>query len=190
VVLTPARFLVVAVIAVATVLPLSATTVETPTFEQLIADAQQIFVAQTVSRRASWRSSAAGRYIETAVTFRIDAMIKGGFARERTLRFLGGQVGEVRLDVSDMVQFEVGDRDVLFVNDANNPASPIVGFMHGRFRISSDDTVLTHDGLPIAIDSRRGPGRLLAAPNTQSVSLTSFVAQIRSAADAAGISLR
>ena len=54
-----------------------------------------------------------------------------------------------------MPEFHVGDRDVLFINETGRPASPIVGFMYGRFRIVRDpatgvDMVRTHDGRPLA----------------------------------------
>jgi putative lipoic acid-binding regulatory protein len=190
-VLKPAHVLAVLALAVAAVLPAKAAVVAPPTLEEMVSEARQILVAETVGTRASWRSSAQGRYIETAVTFRVDAVVKGAYAREATLRFLGGEVGEIGMDVSDMVRFSRGDRDVLFVADAENPLNALVGFNHGRFRVTRDDMVLTHEGLPLAIETRRGGfPSLLPAPMSQGTSLNGFIAHIRSAAGAAGVSLR
>jgi len=192
-VFSAARFVVaVAGIAATTVLPLSATVVIAPSFEEMVRDAREIIVAEAVSSRAAWRSSSQGRFIETTVTFRVDAVVKGAFTRERALSFLGGQIGSTRLDVSDQVQFTRGDRDVLFVSSAGNEASPLVGFNHGRFRIVSGDVILSHDGQPVGIETgrSRGPATLLEAPSSQALSLNSFLAHIRATASVAGVNLR
>jgi len=189
-VLRSARLLAVAVIAAATVLPIKAAVIAAPTFEEMVKDASQILLAETVATRASWRSTSQGRFIETAVTFKIDGVIKGAFVREQTLKFMGGEVGGIGMGVSDMVQFARGDRDVLFVAEANNPLNALVGFNQGRFRVTGDNSVLTHEGQPVGVQSRRGFPSLLAAPMSQGVSLNSFIAHIRTTADAAGVSLR
>ena len=53
----------------------------------------------------------------------------------KTLTFLGGQVGDVRMDVPGMPAFMVGDRDVLFVQRGAPALMPIVALFHGRFRV-------------------------------------------------------
>jgi hypothetical protein len=72
-----------------------------------------------------------------------------------------------------MPQFAVGDRDVLFVGN-RNAVSPLVAFMHGRFRIASDatgvETVRFHDGSPVPVTG--APGRQSAAPRSDSRSLS------------------
>jgi hypothetical protein len=55
----------------------------------------------------------------------------------------------------------VGDRDVLFVADSGRPASPLVGFMCGRFRVLRDapsgtDMIRTHDGRPSPASTTSG----------------------------------
>ena len=190
--LRPARFLAIAGVAVAAVLPLRAAVVVPPTFEELVRDARQIVVTETVSTRSVWRSHPDGRFIETLVTFRVDSVVKGAFAQEQTLSFMGGRIGDLSLDVSDQVQFTRGDRDVLFVSGARDEISPLVGFNHGRFRIGAGDVILSHDGQPLGIEAGRtgGVARLLEAPSRGSVSLNSFLAHIRATASAAGVNLR
>ena len=190
--LRAARFLAVAGMAAATVLPLRAAVVVAPTFEEMVREAREILVAEAVSSRAAWRSSAQGRFIETTVTFRVDAVVKGPYTRERSLSFLGGRIGDMRLDVSDQVQFARGDRDVLFVNPADGEVSPLVGFNHGRFRIAAGDVILSHDGQPVGVEAgrSRGPATLFEAPSSQGVTLNAFLAHIRATATAAGVNLR
>jgi hypothetical protein len=170
---------------------MSAAVVIEPAFEELVREAQAVLLTEAVSSRSSWRSGPDGRFIETTVTFRVDAVIKGAFVRERSLSFLGGRVGETTLSVSDMLQFNIGDRDVLFVADAGNLASPIVGFNHGRFKVTRDDTIVTFEEHAFSMDiSRSGSSRLFAAPLDQAVTVNGFLAHIRATAAAAGISLR
>ncbi len=158
--------------------------------EEMVKEARQVVVSEAVGKRSYWRDSDQGRFIETAVTFQVDAVIKGTFTREITLKFLGGEVGEIGMGVSDMVEFSTGDRDVLFIAEANNPINALVGFNLGRFRVTRENTVLNHEGQPIGVESRRGSPSLLTAPMSQGVSLNTFIAHIRTTATAAGVDLR
>ena len=133
----------------------SSTSVVAPTFDELVARAESVFVGRVVAERSIWVDSRAGRAIVTDVTFAIERTIKGPLYAERSLEFLGGTVGDDTLRVSGMPAFHVGDRDVLFVNDSGRPVSPLVGFMYGRFRILRDarsgrEVVRSHDGRPLA----------------------------------------
>ena len=135
--------------------PAAPTTVIPPTFDELVARAESVFVAHVVAMRSSWVESRSGRSIVTDVTFAIERTLKGPTYAERSLAFLGGTVGDDTLHVSGMPQFHVGDRDVLFVADSGGPASPLVGFWYGRFRVQRDaptgvDMIRTHDGRPLA----------------------------------------
>jgi hypothetical protein len=182
--------LAVAAVTAALTLPVTAAVVLPASFEELVAEAQNILIVETVATRSSMRSGPDGRFIETAVTFKVDGVVKGAFVRQATLRFLGGTVGDLTMQVSDMVQFTKGDRDVLFVADANNPLNALVGFNQGRFRIGRGDVVLTHEGQPLGIQSQRGSPSLFASPMSQGVSLNTFIAHIRTTANAAGVNLR
>jgi hypothetical protein len=131
------------------------TSVVAPTFDELVARAESVFVGRVVTQRSTWIESRAGRAIVTDVTFAIERTIKGPVYAERSLEFLGGTVGDDTLQVSGMPVFHAGDRDVLFVSDSRRPASPLVGFMYGRFPIVRDarsgvEVVRTHDGRPLA----------------------------------------
>lgn len=176
-----------ALFATAMVLGLAAsawpTTIVAPSFQELVARAEQVVVAQVAARRSAWVSSRSGRAIVTDVTFRIERTLKGTVYAERSLEFLGGTVGDDTLEVDGMPEFRVGDRDVLFIRDSGRPASPLVGFMYGRFRIVRDrvtgaETVRTHDGRPLASLADVGNGRPPARMAPFALSLDEFVRAI------------
>ena len=125
-----------------------------PTFDELVARAESVFLGRVVALRSTWVDSRAGRAIVTDVTFAIERTVKGTVYAERSLEFLGGTIGDDTLRVSGMPEFHVGDRDVLFVSETGRPVSPLVGFMYGRFRVVRDartgtELVRTHDGRPL-----------------------------------------
>src|SRR6266568_3189984 len=133
----------------------ASTTVIAPTFDELVAGAESIVVASVVDIHAAWVESRFGRAIVTDVTITIDRTLKGHVYSQRSLEFLGGTVGDVTLSVSGMPAFHVGDRDVLFIKDSGRPASPLVGFGYGRFRVVRDtrtgiEMIRTGDGRPLA----------------------------------------
>lgn len=169
---------------VAAAAPASSTTVTAPTFDELVLQSELVVVARVVATRSAWVNSRAGRSIVTDVTVSIEQTLKGPTYAERSFEFLGGTVGEDTLHVDGMPEFHVGDRAVLFINEAGRPASPIVGFMYGRFPIVRDSTtgvdmVRTHDGRPLASTRDVGNPRPAArvAPS-RTLSLVEFAREI------------
>ena len=164
--------------------PAAPTTVIPPTFDELVARAESVFVARVVAMRSSWVESRSGRSIVTDVTFAIERTLKGPTYAERSLAFLGGTVGDDTLHVSGMPQFHVGDRDVLFVADSGGPASPLVGFWYGRFRVQRDaptgvDMIRTHDGRPLAsLDEVGNPSRAATVAPLRTLSLNDFLGAV------------
>lgn len=93
----------------------------------------------------------------THVTYRIEEAFKGRSAEGETitLRFLGGRTPNGRyLEVSDMPQFQVGDRDLLFVRKETSIDCPLAGCEDGRFRIINQ-RVYGNDGRPV-VDIQNG----------------------------------
>ena len=173
--------------------PTAASTVIPPTFSELISNASEVFVGRVESRESRWLTLHGRLAIFTDVTFRVEESLKGVHQQRTTLRFRGGTVGDVTLSVSDMPQFEVGDRDLIFVEN-RDAVSPLLGFMHGRFKIQRDpstgtDRVATHDGRPLASTASLGrasadsqtAGPQAAAPpaGARGLSLSEFRAEIR-----------
>src|SRR5437867_3838696 len=82
-------------------------TVEPITFEELVQRAERIFVGEVVAvEPVTDRNS-----IRTRVTFRVADTVKGHASTLVQLTFLGGQVGDVALEVSGMPKFNVGDEN-------------------------------------------------------------------------------
>ena len=149
--------------------PTRATTVIAPSFDELVSQADTIFIGEVVERRSAWETRSDGRSIVTIVTFDVTRVLKGRVGLRTELTFLGGTIGEVTLDVPDMPKFRVGDRDVLFVSPERNAVSPLVGFSHGRFRIVRDvvtgaQQVRAHDGRPVVMGLDAGKP---VTPNAQ-----------------------
>jgi hypothetical protein len=164
-----------------------AASVVAPTFEGLVARARTVFVGETIDVNARWVSTGSGRAIVTVVTFKVLSTLKGELGAQTQLEFLGGTVGEYRLEVPGMPRFRVGDEDVLFVDDRGNPASPVVGFMHGRFRVleepgSGRRSVARHDFSPLAAVAEIGAATSAArATPSRPLSLPDFENEIRRA---------
>lgn len=121
------------------------TSVIPPTFDQLVQQAQLIFEGTVVGVRSYWTGEGAQRHIASDVTFVIDDPVKGEPGRGYTLTMVGGTVGDETLQVADAPQFKPGDHDILFVENNGSQFIPLVGIMHGRYRIQQDH-VTTDDG--------------------------------------------
>jgi hypothetical protein len=112
-------------------------------FEQLIDRAPVIVVATTISRRAEWEYYGASKLIITRVALDIEDTLKGSAPRTLTIEVVGGTIGDETLRVSDVPEFHVGDRDVLFLNNAPHAVSPLVGSGQGRFRVLRESSTGT-----------------------------------------------
>ena len=163
-----------------------ASVVTPPSFAALVASAGDIFLGQVTARTSRFEMRGAKRLIVTDVTFRTEEVLKGERAALKTLTFLGGQVGDVRMDVPGMPTFMVGDRDVLFVQRGRARLMPIVGMFHGRFRVVTGPGgaglyVANNSRQPIAAASDYArPSRALAA--VRPLALNDFLQTIRSMA--------
>jgi hypothetical protein len=149
-----------------------ATSVVPPTFVELVKQAQTVFVGETIDMKSQWVSTSSGRVIVTLVTFKVERTLKGELGGQTVLEFLGGTVGEDRLEVSGVPKFRVGDEDVLFVDETGRPLCPVVGLVHGRFRILEDPetgrrSIARHNFEPLAsvsdIGAAAAPARITSA---------------------------
>jgi len=110
-------------------------TVVAPTFAELVAESSTIVRGTVKEIKVQKVSGARGELIKTFVTFHVSSALKGAQVNEEvTLSFLGGQVGEERMEVPGMPSFNVGTEDYLFVS-AKRGFCPLVGTMHGRYRL-------------------------------------------------------
>ncbi len=118
---------------------LPATSVVPPTFDQLVGQAEAIFHGRVTSVHSLWVGEGSQRHIDTLVTFEVADAMKGGLERSYTIRMFGGTVGDESMGISDAPEFQVGDEDILFVENNGSQVVPLVGIMHGRFRVVRDE---------------------------------------------------
>src|SRR5437879_4211726 len=139
---------------VASLSSMHATTVIPPTFDQLVQQAEVIFQGTVTNVRSVWEGEGAQRHIDTYVTFQVQESVKGNAGASYTIRMLGGTVGDETMEVTDTPKFNVGDRDILFVEHNNDQFVPLVGINNGRFHVQRDeqtgrDIVVNGEGEPV-----------------------------------------
>src|SRR4051812_19978013 len=133
---------------------LHGTTVIPPSFDELVNRAEVIFQGSVTDVRSQWVGEGGQRHIVTYVTFKVEEAIKGTPGATYTMRMLGGTVDGQTMEVSDSPKFKKGDRDFLFVEHNGQQFIPLVGIMHGRFRVEHEqngrEIVATNRGEPLS----------------------------------------
>lgn len=127
------------------------TSVIPPSFDELVDQAEFIFQGTVTDVKAQWVGEGGQRHIVSYITLKVEDAIKGNPGASYTIRMLGGTVDGETMRVSDSPQFKTGDRDILFVEHNGTQFIPLVGIMHGRFRVQQDkasgeDVVMTDKG--------------------------------------------
>lgn len=122
------------------------------TFDELIADADIIFVGEVTDVRPFPVSTRDGTIVKTRVVFRVSDPLWGTTSILEVLDFLGGEWGDIGMAVAEMPRFAVGDRRVVFARRERS-INPIVGFTQGLLRVSRDsnglERVFTLGGTPV-----------------------------------------
>jgi hypothetical protein len=159
------------------------TTVVAPTFEQLVSQAEVIFQGAVTDVRSEWAGAGAERHIVTYVTCRVEERFKGNVGATYSIRLLGGTVGGETMLVTDAPKFNVGDRDILFVENNGSQFVPLVGISHGRFRVDREqstgrDVVMTNERKPLSNVSQLGRNKRAATAGGP-ISLDQFKGAIR-----------
>ena len=131
-----------------------ATVVIPPTFEELVGQAELIFQGTVTNVRSVWEGEGAQRHIETYVTFQVGENVKGDAGSSYTIRMLGGTVGDESMVVVCAPKFQVGDREILFVEHNYDQFVPLVGIDHGHFQVQRDgqtgrDILVNGHGEPV-----------------------------------------
>jgi hypothetical protein len=154
-----------------------ATTYLPVTFQELVTEADVIFVGDVVDLRPYVLRTRTGTIVKTRVTFRVADALYGTTSILEVFDFLGGEADGIGMAVEGMPKFAVGDRRVVF---ARRKASlnPIVGFTQGLLRIQRDgngvDRVVTLEGLslvrPESIGSPASSFRLQPPASTMTLS--------------------
>jgi hypothetical protein len=125
-----------------------------PTFRELVAEAQVIVRAKVKEVRCAWVDSPQGRVIKTYVTFEVMRRLKGEPPDDLTLQFLGGEIDGQTMRIAGMPHFFVGQTELVFIAGNGRRFCPLIGMMHGRYRVQRDGTsrreyVARDDGVPL-----------------------------------------
>ena len=132
-----------------------ATTVIPPTFDQLVDQAEVIFQGNVTEVKAQWVGEGAQRHIVSYVTFKVEDALKGDAGQSYTIRMLGGTVDGETMGVADAPTFNIGDKDILFVQNNGSQFIPLVGIMHGRFHVRKDLCLDRRGGRALLSEQRR-----------------------------------
>jgi hypothetical protein len=161
------RTLVLAAVAFGTLNFAEATTVIPPTFDQLVDEAELIFQGTCTDVKSQWVGEGGERHIVTYVTFKVEDALKGTPGDSYTIRMLGGTVDGTTMEVTDTPKFKVGKRDILFVQQNGKQFVPLVGIMHGRYRVEQDqatghEVILDDHGRGVSDVAKLGKGEHIA----------------------------
>src|ERR1700677_4906107 len=134
--------------------PAHATIVIPPDFSTMVQRADVIFRGQVTGIRSEWSGEGTQKAIFTYVTFDVQKTLKGEAKTPYVLKMLGGVVGDDVMQVDGVPKFTVGDKTILFVENNGTQFFPVVGIMHGYFKIDTDpvtknEVVLKYNGTPL-----------------------------------------
>lgn len=168
---------------VACALSARATSVIAPDFDHLVSRAEAIFEGDVTKVESQWIGEGAQHRIVTFVTFKVDDAIKGDLGATYTIRMLGGTVDGKTMQVTDAPKFQVGDHDLLFVENNGRQFIPLVGIQHGRFRIQKDQSgeeqLITGEDQPLTDVNQIGGNEKEIAQNRRALKLQEFKETVR-----------
>jgi hypothetical protein len=98
------------------------------------------------------------------------------------MRTFGGTVDGETMAIDDGPKFEVGDEDILFVENNGTQVVPLVGIMYGRFHVrknaSGQEMVTTDEDRPLRSVARLGHGEA-EDENAAAMSVSAFKSAIQ-----------
>ena len=104
------------------------------TFEQLVTSAEAIFQGEVIAVDSRLDPDQTG--IHTYVTFRVDEVLQGSIGRHLVLRFLGGTVDDIRVEVAGSTLPKIAERGIYFVEGVDRfLVNPFYGFDQGHFLV-------------------------------------------------------
>ncbi len=132
-----------------------AVSVMPPDFTALVGQATQIVRVRITELSVRWDESPQGPVIHTYVKAETLKTLKGSDQTTISLRLLGGQIGDVSMQIADMPTFEVGQTYLLFIAGNHHAFCPLVGVMHGSYPLVVDPATQTErvtrgNGQPLA----------------------------------------
>jgi len=156
---------IVAVAAVAA--PASATVMAALGMNELVAQADEVFVGSVVSQRARWDDR--GRIV-TDVMFAVEQTAKGAARVGATITIVrfGGAIGDVGMRIEGEPMFDDGERALVFARRVGGPRGMLrpVGMSQGVMPVRDGAWgVMVHPGgAGLALTQRLAGGALAPAP--------------------------
>ena len=124
--------------AICSALPLCGSTVNQPSFGDLVQQADYIVHATVKSVTAEWKIDGQNRHIMTKVELDVNEVVAGNPPQPLVLTLLGGRIGDQELRVEGAPRFKVGDEDILFIHGNGQQFTPLVAMQYGRYPIKHD----------------------------------------------------
>ena len=159
-----------------------ATTILAADLGDLVRDARAIAQGQVTATDAAWTSD--HRAIETTVTLRVDAYLKGQLGSTLQFHVPGGRLGRFDSVMIGAPTFSVGQNVVVFLG-AHGPSVPyLLGLGQGVFRLvpGADGWLVTP---PALMPSSPARAVVRGDPSRRPVPLADFSRQVHSLADGA-----
>lgn len=172
-----------------------ATSVEPPTFDELVNQSDYIVQAVVTSVTPYQRTMPNGHQtIYSRVELQVKESIAGKPPASVVLEVLGGKLGDRELAIEGAPKFRVGEEGVFFVQGNGTQIFPLVRMMHGLYRVEKDPVsqreYLTRSNGAALQDvgdvsgSLDHAGTVQATPQSIATALTpaAFIQKIRAAA--------
>ncbi|MGE0461211.1 MAG: hypothetical protein AB7Q16_07555 [Vicinamibacterales bacterium] len=170
----------VAILILASGLPLSAITVKPLSFVELVDESMAIVHGRVTEVHGQWTADRGG--IESLLRVEAFDYLKGDLGDTITVRVPGGQVGTIVNIIPGAARFSPGDRVVLFLT-ATGPAIPVVtGTTQGVFRVTADPRSGELVVIPPVVGTAGAPGRLVRGDSARRpMSMAAFGAAVQRA---------
>jgi hypothetical protein len=104
-------------------------------FDELVAKADGIVVAKVIDKRSEWNAERTRIY--THYTVEVERTLKGFPVPRLKLTELGGQVGELAMEVSGVPGYEPGEQAVIFLHAGRGRVMTLHWFQ-GKFPIREE----------------------------------------------------
>jgi hypothetical protein len=125
-------------------LPMSATTVQRLSLDDLVSKAETIVIGHVVESKSSWTKD--GKLILTQTTLQVQEGLKGTATKSIQVTTIGGQIGKTLLHVSGMPAFQPDETAVIFLEKSSGYLT-VLGLNQGKFSIRNGEITNTLNGL-------------------------------------------
>lgn len=135
-------------------LPLAsnATVLIEKSLEDLTLESTSIVIGTVTNVQVDWGT--VGERIDTFAEIEVSKWIKGDTAsRVVTVKTVGGQIGDVTVEVPSAPTFRAGEEMVLFLHHNFSEPTSVVGWEQGQFEVA--DGIVIQAGVPVRAFTRR-----------------------------------